>query len=411
METHQKIPNIPESQIFSIGKLTEYIKQKLERDSNLINIWVRGEISNYTKHGNGHLYFTLKDETSQIKCVMFNSSASSLKFEPEHGMKVLVLSSLSVYKPYGNYQLIVSEMHPDGLGALHQKYLQLKEKLEKEGLFSKEHKKAIPKFPKTIGIITSPTGAAIRDLIRNLTRRFPNIHIKIAPALVQGADAASSIVKSIELLNKIGGIDVIILGRGGGSLEDLWCFNEEIVARAIFKSKIPTISAVGHETDFTISDFVADCRAPTPSTAAEIAVPDKNELLIEIKHLRERLSQKTKRTVEFKKQCLVSLLDRPVFKRPLDFINQYLQQIDDLMSKSCRATQNFLELRRKELEILTAKLNSINPKAVLKRGYSIALKKGKIIKNASDLKIDDMIDIMFQKGEIKSQVKEVKNGG
>ncbi|MFH0869747.1 MAG: exodeoxyribonuclease VII large subunit [archaeon] len=411
MELNQKIPIIPESQIFSIGKLTDYIKQKLESDSNLINIWARGEISNYAKPSSGHLYFTLKDETSQIKCVMFNSSVSSLKFEPEHGMKVLVLSSLSVYKPYGNYQLIVSEMHPDGLGALHQKYLQLKEKLEKEGLFSKEHKKAIPKFPKTIGIITSPTGAAISDLIRNLTRRFPNIHIKIAPTLVQGVGAAEAIVKSIELLNKIEDIDVIILGRGGGSLEDLWCFNEEIVARAIFKSKIPLISAVGHETDFTISDFVADFRAPTPSTAAEIAVPDKNELLREVQHLRERLLQKTKRTVEFKKQSLVSLLDRPIFKRPLDFINQYLQQIDDLMTKSSRAIQNSLELKRKELDIFSAKLHSINPKTVLKRGYSIVLKKGKIIKNADDVKIDDMIDIIFQKGEIKSQIKEVKNGG
>src|SRR3989344_5889853 len=291
METNQKIIKIPESNILTVGKLTDYIKQRLENDLQLINIWVKGEISNFTRHNSGHLYFTLKDEISQISCAMFRSSASSLKFEPEHGMKVLVLSSLSVYKLSGKYQLIVSEMHPDGLGALHQKYLQLKEKLEKEGLFSKEHKKNIPKF-----------------------------------------------IKSIELLNKISDIDVIIIGRGGGSLEDLWCFNEEIVARAIFKSKIPTISAVGHETDFTISDFVADCRAPTPSTAAEIAVPDKNELLREITYLQERLSQKTKRTIEFKKQCLVSLVDRPIFKRPLDFINQYLQQIDDLMSKFYRAT-------------------------------------------------------------------------
>lgn len=410
MEINLNISNVPESKILSISKLTDYIKLHLESDKNLINIWVRGEISNCTLHSSGHLYFTLKDETSQISCAMFRSNFSSLKFEPKQGMKILVLSSIGVYKLRGNYQLIVSEMHPDGLGILHQKFLQLKEKLEKEGLFSQEHKKVIPKFPKTIGIITSPTGAVIRDLIINLTRRFPNINIKIAPTLVQGADAASSIVKSVELFNKIGGIDVIILGRGGGSLEDLWCFNEEIVARAIFKSKIPTISAVGHETDFTIADFVADCRAPTPSTAAEIAVPDKNALLREIEHLRERLLQKTKRTVEFKKQRLMSLLDRPIFKRPLDFINQYLQQIDDLMSNSCKATQNFLKLKRKDLEILTVKLNTINPNAVLKRGYSITLKKGRIIKNASDVKIDEIIEIMFQKGEIKSQVKEVKNG-
>lgn len=411
MEANQKIPNIPESQIFSIGKLTDYIKQKLESDSNLINIWVRGEISNYTKHGNGHLYFTLKDETSQIKCVMFNSSASSLKFEPEHGMKVLVLSSIGVYKLYGNYQLIVSEMHPDGLGILHQKFLMLKEKLEKEGLFSKKHKKPIPRFPKTIGIITSPTGAAIKDLINILTRRFPNINIKIAPTLVQGVEASKDIVKSIELLNRIKGIDVIILGRGGGSLEDLWCFNEEIVARAIFKSEIPIISAVGHETDFTISDFVADYRAPTPSAAAEIAVPDKNELLRDINHLKERLLLKVKRTLDFKKQSLESIMDRPIFKRPLDFINQYLQQIDEIILNSSKAISNFLKLKRKELEIITATLHSVNPKAVLSRGYSIATNKGKIIKTIADVKINDLIDIVIQKGEIKSQVKEVKNGG
>ncbi len=250
----------------------------------------------------------------------------------------------------------------------------------------------------------------IQDLIKNLTRRFPNIHIKIAPTVVQGANAASSIVNSIELLNKIGGIDVIILGRGGGSLEDLWCFNEEIVARAIFNSNIPTISAVGHEADFTISDFVADCRAPTPSTAAELAVPDRNELLREIRYLREMLLQKTKRTLESKKQFLSSMLDRPVFNRPLDFINQYLQQIDELISNSYRAIQVFLEQKGNELEILAAKLNSINPKEVLKRGYSIASNRGKIIKNANDVKINDMIDIVFQNGEIKSQVLEVKNG-
>src|SRR3989344_1141001 len=217
MDVNQKNPNIPESNILTVGKLTDYIKQKLESDTNLINIWVRGEISNYKKHSSGHLYFDLKDETSQIGCIMFNNSASSLKFEPEHGMKVLVLSSISVYKPYGKYQLVVSEMHPDGLGALHQKFLMLKEKLEKEGLFSKEYKKPIPRFPKTIGIITSPTGAVIKDLINILTRRFPNINIKIAPTLVQGVEASKDIVKSIELLNRIKGIDVIILGRGGGS--------------------------------------------------------------------------------------------------------------------------------------------------------------------------------------------------
>jgi len=395
--------------IFTISELTDYIKDKLEGDSKLINIWVKGEISNYTKHSNGHLYFTLKDETSQIGCIMFKRSASSLKFEPKHGMKVLVLSSISVYKPYGKYQLVVSEMHLEGQGALHQKFLQLKEKLEKEGLFSKEFKKPIPKFPKTIGIITSQTGAAIKDLISNLERRFPNT-IKLKPTLVQGNGAAKDIVNSIEILNKIQDIEVIILGRGGGSLEDLWCFNEEIVARAIFKSKIPIISAIGHETDFTIADFVADIRASTPSTAAEIAVPDKNELLINIKHLQERLLSKTKKTIELKEQYLISIKDRPIFKRPFDFINQYLQQIDDLALRSNRAILNSLELKRKGLEIITAKLHSLNPKAVLSRGYSITLNRGKIVKTIDDVKINDLINIMIQKGEIKSKVMEVKNG-
>lgn len=410
MEINQKIPNIPESKIITVGKLIDYIKQKLENDSQLINIWVRGEISNYTQHTSGHLYFTLKDETSQISCAMFRGSVSSLKFEPSQGMKVLVLSSISLYKPRGNYQLVVSEMYPDGLGALHQKFLQLKEKLEKEGLFLQKYKKPIPKFPKTIGIITSPTGAAIRDLIRNLTRRFPNINIKLVPTIVQGIGAAEDIVNSIGILNKISEIDVIILGRGGGSLEDLWCFNEEIVARAIFRSKIPIISAVGHETDFTISDFVADIRAPTPSTAAEIAVPDKNELLSNINHLRDRLLLKTKRTIELKKQHLKAIVERPIFKRPFDFINQYLQQIDDLMSRSSRAISSYLKLKRGELEIINAKLHSIDPKAVLNRGYSIAMNKGKIIKTINDVKINDLINIIIQKGEIKSKVMGVKNG-
>ncbi len=410
MEINQKIPNIPESEIFTIGKLTDYIKQKLEGDGNLINIWVRGEISNYTAHSSGHLYFTLKDETSQINCVMFKGKFSLLKFKPEHGMKILGLSSIGVYKLRGSYQLIVSEMHPDGLGALHQKFLQLKEKLKKEGLFSEEHKKPLPKFPRVIGIITSPTGEAIKDIISNLLRRFPNININLVPTLVQGVTASRDIVKSIELLNRVQGVDVIILGRGGGSLEDLWCFNEEVVARAIFKSEIPIISAIGHKEDVTISDFVADYSAPTPSTAAEIAVQDKNELLNNINHLRERLVLKTRRILESKKQSLSSMLGRPIFKRPLDFINQYLQQIDDLILKSSSAILNFLKLKRKGLEVTIATLHSINPKAVLKRGYSIATNKGKIIKTANDVKINDLIEIVIQKGKIKSQVKEVKNG-
>ncbi len=410
MNTNQKILNIPESKIFTVSRLTDYIKQKLEGDTKLRDIWVKGEISNYTLHTSGHAYFTLKDEESQISCAMFKDSVSSLKFKPEQGMKVLLLSSVGVYKPYGKYQLIVSEIHPDGLGALHQQFLQLKEKLEKEGLFLEENKKPLPKFPKTIGIITSPTGAAIRDIITNLTRRFPNIHIKLVPTLVQGTEAAEDIVNSIELLNGIKGIDVIIVGRGGGSLEDLWCFNEEIVARAIFKSKVPIISSIGHETDFTISDFVADCRTPTPSTAAEIAVPDKKELLSNINHLRDKLILKTKRTIDSKKKCLDYIMDRRIFTHPFDFLNQYFQQIDDIISRLGNAISNILKLKKKSLETISAKLHSLNPKAVLSRGYGIIMKKNKIIKTVSNIKINDIINIIIQKGEIKSKVMEVKNG-
>ncbi len=374
-----------DSEIFTVSKINDYIQYKLETDLKLKKIWVKGEISNLTRHSNGRLYFTLKDELSQISCVMFNDS-SSLNFEPEQGMKVLLLSSIGVYKPYGKYQLIVSEMQPDGLGALHQRFLQLKEKLEKEGLFSQEHKRNLPKFPKTIGIITSPTGAVIRDLITNLTRRFPSINIKFSPSLVQGTMAPESIVKSIQLLNKQD-IDIIILARGGGSLEDLWCFNEEVVARAIFNSRIPIISAIGHETDFTIADFVADIRASTPSTATEIAVPDKNELLIYLSHLNEKLLIKTKRIIE-----------------------PYLQRIDELMLRFSKAISNKIKQKKAELEILKAKLHNLDPKAVLSRGYSIVMKEEKIIKDSSHLKIDESLDVIFYKGKIKSRIVEVKDG-
>ena len=407
MGNDRKILNVQESEILSVSKLTEYIKQRLENDSELINIWVRGEISNYTKSDRGHMYFTLKDETSQIRCAMFNRRASSLEFEIEHGMKILVFSSISIYEKNGYYQLVVSEIQLDGLGALHQRFLQLKEKLEKEGLFSREFKKPLPRFPKTIGIITSSTGAAIKDLISNLTRRFP-VNIKYKPTLVQGIGAAEDIARSIKLLNRIKGIDIIILGRGGGSLEDLWCFNEEIVARAIFESEIPIISAVGHETDFTIADFVADCRAPTPSTAAEIAVPDKNELLRNIKHLRDKILTQAKRILDLRTQCLNFVKDRPIFKRPVDFINQYLQQIDELMLRSERAIFNFLELKGKSLEGLVSTFHSLNPKEVLGRGYSIAMNKGKIIKTSEDVEVNDLIEIILYEGEIKSKVVGAK---
>lgn len=249
------------AKIYSVGEISKMVKKYLESNDSLNKIWIRGEISNFTLHRSGHMYFDLKDDESVVSCVMFKSANQNLKFNPKHGMKVLAFGSISVYIPHGKYQFVLFDLLPDGLGALHLAYLQLKEKLSKEGLFALEHKKPIPRIPKVIGVITSPTGAAIRDIIRVATRRFPGIHIIISPSKVQGRDAADQLIIALEHLNTIDGVDVIIMGRGGGSLEDLWAFNEEPVARAIFKSKIPVISAVGHETDYTISDFVADERA------------------------------------------------------------------------------------------------------------------------------------------------------
>jgi len=372
--------------IITVSALTKHIKDRLISDPKLINILVKGEISNYKRHSSGHIYFTLKDEESQIKCLMFNRSASLLKFKPEDGMKVVVLSSITVYERHGDYELIISEVYPDGIGALHQRFLQLKEKLGREGLFDEKHKKKIPKFPRTVGIITSPTGAVIKDLITNLTRRFPIINIKIASCLVQGIDASKDIARAITLINKTD-VDVIILARGGGSEEDLWCFNEEVVARAIFNSKIPVISAIGHETDFTIADFVADLRVATPSTAAEIAVPDKDELFYKLFQLKERLA-----------------------KRPSYMINQYLQRIDEVMIRFDNSVKNALRLKWNKLEIMDAKLHSLNPKGILARGYSITLFNEKIVRSFGDVKANDIIKTIINKGEIKSKIMEAKNG-
>lgn len=410
MEDLRNFADNNQDDIISVGALTDIIKKKLEYDPNLSEIRVRGEISNFTDHASGHLYFTLKDEQSQISCAMFRQSAKTLNFKPEHGMKVIINASISVYKPRGNYQLIATTMKPDGVGELHKQFLKLKEKLSKEGLFDDIHKKILPEFAKTIGIITSQTGAAIKDLVRNLTRRYPIINIKIIPTLVQGVGSAEDIIKSIQILNDIKDIDIIILGRGGGSLEDLWSFNEEIVARAIYESKIPIISAVGHETDFTIADFVADVRAPTPSTAAEIAVPDKIELLANIQGAKESIILRTEEIIDNKKLYLASIMDRPVFSRPLDFLNYYMQTVDDLILRINKAIGNALTLKKKSLAIVLAKLTSLSPKAVLERGYSIATTNGKIIKTISDVKINDLIEILINKGKIKSKVVEVENG-
>ncbi len=398
------------AKIYQVAELTHIVKDILESNELLANIWVRGEISNFAHYPSGHMYFSLKDKDSQLKCVLFKGNAYKLKFEPKDGLKVIALGQISVYEKRGDYQLLVRDMLPDGLGALYLEYLQLKEKLSKEGLFAPEHKKPIPWFPKAIGVVTSAKGAAIRDIINVATRRYPGVHLVIAPTRVQGDQAVPGIVNALELLNRQGKVDVIIVTRGGGSLEDLWAFNEEPVARAIFDSRIPVISAVGHETDVTIADFVADKRVPTPSAAAEETVPDIVELADKIKNFESTIISITQRILTQYRQKLDSLLESPVFKKPLDQVNQYKQRIDELITQLRSHISTSVKLNRKSLEALLGKLESLNPKGVLERGYSITLKLPDeiLIRNIDEINKGDNVKIIIQNGELICEVKDIK---
>jgi len=377
-----------DEKILSVAELTFSIKKIIETNEDLNNIQVRGEISNFTKHSSGHLYFSIKDEHCQLSCVMFMRNAQSLKFEPKHGDKVIVKGSITVYEVRGSYQLLVTEMKKDGLGDLHKKFLKLKEKLEKEGLF--EQRRDIPMFPKTIGIVSSPTSAALQDILNTIKRRFPCIKIIIAPAIVQGEAGTESIVNAISQLNTINKnvetIDTIIIARGGGSLEDLWCFNEEAVARAIHQSIIPTISGVGHETDFTITDFVADLRMPTPTAAAEQAVPVKEDWLYTIK--------------EYQKS----------FTRHLEnFVGNRQQQLDHLATQLLAEMKLLLQTKKEQLNILQSKLQGLNMDATLKRGFSVTMKEGKVLKSAKQLETGDEIITLLSEGKILSKLIETED--
>ena len=368
--------------IVSVTELTFTIKKILETNQELANISVRGEISNFIRHASGHLYFSIKDKTSQLNCVMFRSKAAMLKFEPKHGDKVIVTGNVTVYEARGNYQLLATEIRKDGLGELHQKFLELKDKLEKEGLF--EQKRPIPKFPKTIAIISSPTSAALQDILDTIKRRFSAVKVIIAPAIVQGEQGAPSIVNAIKNINKLNEmqpIDTLIIARGGGSLEDLWCFNEESVARAVFESKVPTISGVGHETDFTITDFVADLRTPTPSIAAERAVPVKEEIILMLKETRKRL---------------IKLLEGS--------LAQQKQYLDDITYKIITNTKINLQKMKELFNILQSKLVALDSKAIMRRGFSITIREGKIITNAEDINEGENITTLLSEGELKSKV-------
>ena len=393
-----------EDMAISVTELNSYIKNKIADDEYLNNVLIKGEISNFKNHYTGHMYFTLKDDNSLIKCVMFKTYAQKLNFMPKDGMKVFVLGGVSVFERDGVYQIYVKAMQEDGVGILYKKYEELKQRLEHEGYFAEEHKKAIPQMPKIIGVLTSQTGSVIRDIINVSTRRNPNVNIRLYPVPVQGEGAAEKIADGIKFMNKNQLADVLILARGGGSLEDLWPFNEEIVAHAIYNSEIPVISAVGHETDFSISDFVADLRAPTPSAAAELAVPDVYEVKQKINSYQNRLRLSLVKKVEIMKLRYEKCMSSRVFKEPLRNINDNYLKVDTYIKK----LENIIKTKQKEEKTkyveLVAKLDTLSPLKTLTRGYSLVEKNNNIIKSAKDVNTGDKIDLKFSDGTKQAEI-------
>ena len=388
----------------TVTQLNKYLKDRFDEDENLNAILVKGEISNFKNHYTGHLYFTLKDENSLIKCIMFKSYAERLAFKPKDGMKVMVFGSVSVFERDGVYQIYAKSMLEDGMGDLHEQFEQLKAKLEKEGLFDESHKKPIPLYPKVIGVLTSQTGAVIRDIINVSTRRNPHVHIRLLPVPVQGPGAAEQIAEKIKTMNEKKLADVLIVGRGGGSLEDLWPFNEEIVARAIYDSEIPIISAVGHETDFTIADFVADLRAPTPSAAAELAVPDIYELKQKILSYQNRYRLALKKKIELIRLRYEKCMKSSAFTDPMRKIRDNSVLLDSYFKRlEIKIKEVQKDKKSKYIELIT-KLDALSPLKTLTRGYTITEKDGKIVKSAEKLKTDDNIKLKFFDGEKNAKI-------
>ena len=388
----------------SVTELNKYVKDKVAEDEFLNNVYVKGEISNFKHHYTGHMYFTLKDENSLIKCVMFKTSTATLNFVPKVGMKVLVLGTVSVFERDGVYQIYCKAMQEDGMGSLHIAYEKLKAKLEEEGLFDASHKKPIPFMPKIIGVLTSNTGAVIRDIINVSTRRNPNVYIRLLPVPVQGEGAGIKIANAIRLMNERKLADVIIVARGGGSLEDLWPFNEEVVARAIYESRIPVISAVGHETDFTIADFVADLRAPTPSAAAELAVADVEDLKYSINLYQRRLKMSLKRKTELMRLRFEKVMNSRVYKEPLSRINDYYLRIDRCLKSIENSSIKKLKDCKLEAAKAITKLDTLSPLKTLTRGYCLTESDGKVITKAEELKSGMEVDLRFQDGNAKAKV-------
>lgn len=395
--------------VLSVSQLNRYIKMNFDADENLANIFISGEISNFTNHyRTGHLYFTLKDDSAAVRAVMFNSSAKRLKFMPEDGMKVIARGRVSVYEASGQYQLYVDDMQPDGVGALNLAYEQLKEKLQKEGLFSELHKKPLPPYPEKVGVITSPTGAAVRDIINVLGRRFSYAEIVFCPVLVQGDGAHLQLTDAVNLFNSERAADVIIIGRGGGSIEDLWEFNDEGLARAVYNSEIPVISAVGHETDFTICDFVADMRAPTPSAAAELAVPDANELQYALSALKNRMLLNVSSGIADRRSRLEYLTSKGVLKSPDEMLSNRSQRLDTAFSKMLSSYENRIGGKKVEFISAATALSKLDPMSVLMRGFAfVSDKNGKNVYSSQALEKGDKINVRFHDGSAVCEVKEI----
>jgi len=393
--------------IYSVTRITREMKVVLE--SAFSQVWVEGEVSNFKLHSSGHMYFALKDAESVLNCAFFRGSNQGVKFQVKDGLKVLCFGRIGFYNKTGQAQLYVEKIEPKGVGELQLAFEQLKERLQKEGLFDQAHKKPIPMLPSKIGIITSPTGAVIRDILHILRRRFNDVGILIYPVKVQGEGAAGQISEAINDLNRIKDIDVLVLARGGGSLEDLWAFNEETVARAIYSSDIPVISAVGHEIDYTIADFVADLRAPTPSVAAELVIAKKEDLAGKLDSLTKDMRLFLDNAVSLYENRLAGLLESPAFKYPYENIERYGQEIDDLCRRRDSHFSHSVEIRMEKLNSLIGKLDALSPLAVLRRGYSITLRapNGKILRDVKGIKTGDIIETKLSGGRLTSEVKQV----
>ncbi len=415
-----------EQNYVTVTQLTKYIKYIIDNDIHLNSVYLKGEISNFKRHTRGHLYFTIKDEYTRINAIMFATNANKLKFEPTDGMKVLITGKISVYEATGAYQIYVSDMVEDGVGNLYVAYEQLKKKLEQEGLFDLKYKKQIPKIPRTVGIITAPTGAAIKDILSTIKRRWPIAKTILFPSLVQGAEASSDIIRNIELTKNYD-LDVLIIGRGGGSIEDMWCFNDEGVARAIFNLDVPVISAVGHEIDFTILDFVADLRAPTPTGAAEMAVPNMSDVLLNLSQLEKRATSAVKNKMSLKEKQLASIVDSPIIRNPISIYEIKEQRFDNIFERLLLSQKKIIEKNTYEVNLLEnnlkkgisklidkdksnfekllSKLEVLNPMLTLRRGYTIVKRDDKVIDKANCINTGDNITIEFSDGKLSAVVK------